>query len=75
MNKTELEKEMTIVSEMLEDAINDIFLRRQEAHGIVSGDLEPLLFLEIDEKAEQLSKAIVKGIDFQMMWCANADSE
>lgn len=75
MNKTELEKEMTIVSEMLEDAINDIFYKRQTEHGIVYGDLEPLLYLDIDEKAEQLSRAIVEGIAFQMVWCANADSE
>ena len=69
MSQNEFLHEVETVNEMLFDMVNDIFLERQNVHGITSGDLEPILFAILDDKMEQLSKAIAEAVHYQTIWC------
>ena len=50
----------------LDDKVNEIFTYFQNDMGIESGDIEPMLSLELEEAEENLSDVIKKGLYAQM---------
>ena len=48
----------------LEDVINDMFCEFQKAEGIETGDLDPVLQNELENKVD----ALVETIDLCMRW-------
>lgn len=51
---------------MLDDSVNDIFATLQERLGITSGDVSPLLALQLEEKTRSLVEVIAASITFQV---------
>ena len=46
------------IREQIENAITEIFIAEQEKRGILSGDCEPLLALDLDDKMDALAEVI-----------------
>ena len=51
---------------MLDDSVNDIFAVLQDRLGITSGDISPLLALQLEEKTRSLADVIAASITFQV---------
>ena len=51
--------EYDIVRQMLSDRVEEIFIARQGAHGIVSGDISPLNAYKLDFAIDELADSIV----------------
>lgn len=54
------------IYEMLDDSVNDIFVTLQDRLGITSGDISPLLALQLEEKTRSLADVIAASITFQV---------
>ena len=54
------------IYEMLDDSVSDIFVTLQERLGITSGDISPLLALQLEEKTRNLADVIAASITFQV---------
>lgn len=67
--------EQQIIRKMLEEKINEIFLDRQIAAGIQSGDIEPLDSIKMDELTDELAELIDKVLKFQLETELNIDEQ
>ena len=63
MKKSELNQE---IRERLGDVINDLFAELQGKHGIDSGDIEPLLYMDLESKTDNLAECITDCILYQL---------
>ena len=54
------------IYEMLNDSVTDIFATLQDCLGITSGDISPLLALQLEEKTRSLAEVIAASITFQV---------
>ena len=50
----------------IENVVEKTFLKYQEKYSIESGDCEPLMALELDEKIESLAETVRKILESQM---------
>lgn len=53
------------IREKVSENIEAIFLSYQTENGIKDGGLPPELYLDIDERIEHLTEAIIRGLDWQ----------
>lgn len=53
------------IREMLTEAIDSVFTTEQKKRGIMSGDVSPLMSLNLDEKTEQLAEIIEQILNAQ----------
>jgi hypothetical protein len=53
MNKKEL-------YQLVEQAVNDLFQKYQAAHGIESGDIDPMELMELEEIQDKLTDLIIR---------------
>ena len=60
-----MQQEVKEVRALLEGKIHEVFLELQMAHGITSGDIEPLMALKLDELTDALAEHIAKVIEWE----------
>lgn len=60
-----LEQLQTEIKEKIENAINDIFAEYQQKSGITSGDVEPLLVLDLDTKTAEIAETATSILLYQ----------
>ena len=60
-----LEQLQTEIKEKIENAINDIFIEYQKKSGITSGDVEPMLVLDLDTKTAEIAETATSILLYQ----------
>ena len=68
-NTTKKELEQALkegITQELENAVNNLFIKYQNQLGINSGDIEPLQACRLEELTSQLSNLIYEVLDFEL---------
>lgn len=63
----DINREYDIVRQIISDRVDELFIDRQSAHGIESGDISPLLAHKLDTAMDELADIIARALDAQAL--------